>query len=67
MPRPLSYTPDSGPVLTLADLREFLAEAESKGYPDNATPRVMGGLGAMSMTHGPLATRITLVPGEVSE
>jgi hypothetical protein len=67
MVRPLSYTPEKGPVITLRDLSEFVAEAYAKGFPDSATPRVMGALGGMSMSHGPLASRLTLVPGEVSD
>lgn len=64
MARAFSLSPESGPVLTLADLRDFVAEAYSKGFPDSAVPRVMGALGSMDFTHGPRASRITLVPGE---
>ena len=66
MARPLSYTPERGPVITLRDLSEFVAEAYAKGFPDNATPRVMGAL-EVNFTHGPRASRLTLVPDEVSD
>lgn len=63
MARPLSYTPERGSVLTLDDLRDFVAEAYSKGFPGSATPRVMGAV-EVNFTHGPRASRITIVPGE---
>lgn len=66
MARPLSYTPEHGPVLTLADLRDFVAEAFANGWEDRQQVRVMGAM-EISITHGPRATRITLVPGEVSD
>jgi hypothetical protein len=66
MPRPLSYTPERGPVLTLADLRDFVAEAYGKGYEDRQQVRVLGAI-EVNLSHGPRATRITVVPGEVSD
>jgi hypothetical protein len=66
MARPLTYGPEAGPVLTLADLRDFLAEAAAKGFPDTAEPRFYGAL-EVDFAHGPRATRITLLPGEESE
>jgi hypothetical protein len=66
MARPLTYSPETGPVITLRDLSEFVAEAYAKGFPDSATPRVMGVM-EVNFTHGPRASRLTLVPGEVSD
>jgi hypothetical protein len=66
MPRPLSLTPEHGPMLTLADLRDFVAECYAAGLPDRQQVRIMGAM-EVNLTHGPRATRITAVPGEVTD
>jgi hypothetical protein len=65
MERPLTLNPAAGPVLTLDDLRDFVAEAYSKGFPGTATPRFMGAV-EFNFNHGPRASRVTIVPGEES-
>jgi hypothetical protein len=65
MARPLSYTPEAGPVLTLDDLSAFVADAYSKGFPGRQQVRVTGAI-EVNFTHGPRAARITIIPGEVS-
>lgn len=66
MARPVSITPEHGPVLTLADLRDFVAQAYSAGLPDRQQVRFTGAI-EVNFTHGPRATRITAVPEEVTD
>lgn len=67
MARPLVIVPEAGPVLTLDDLSEFVSVAFANGWSGKSTPRIMGAIERLDFNHGPRATRITLVPGEVSE
>jgi hypothetical protein len=66
MARPLSLTPEDGPYITLADLRDFVAECYSRNFPERQQVRIMGAV-EINMAHGPRATRLTAVPGEVSD
>jgi hypothetical protein len=66
MARALSYTPEHGPVITLGDLRDLVAQAFANGWEERQQVRIMGAM-EVNFTHGPRATRITLVPGEVSD
>jgi hypothetical protein len=66
MARPLSYTPETGQVLTLDDLSAFLADAYGKGFPGRQQVRFMGAI-EVNLHHGPRATRITVIPDEVSD
>jgi hypothetical protein len=65
-PRPFSFQPADGRGMTVDDLTEFLAEAQVRGIPGNAYVRTMGSLSGFDMTNGPLCSRLTVVPGEVS-
>ena len=60
MARPLSYTPEHGPYMTLDDLAEFVAEALAK-MPGTTEVRAMGAI-EVNFTHGPRITRLTACP-----
>ena len=65
MARPLSLTPEHGQYLTLGDLEDFVREARTR-FPERQQVRFAGAL-EVNVTHGPRATRITAVPGEVTD
>jgi hypothetical protein len=66
MGRPLTYTPERGPVITLDDLEDFIRDARAKGFPGRQQVRIKGAI-EINLTHGPRAQQITVVPGEVSD
>ena len=66
MPRALVLTPADGPHITLDDLQEFVAQARAKGIASGCPVRFYGAL-ELNLTHGPRATRVTLIPGEEDE
>jgi hypothetical protein len=66
MARPLSFTPEVGPVLTLDDLVAFVVAARTSGFPALQQVRILGAM-EVNLIHGPRAIRITVVPDEVSD
>lgn len=65
MARPLSFSPEHGPYLTLGDLEDFVREAR-RSFPERQQVRFMGAI-EVNLSHGPRATRITAVPEEVTD
>lgn len=66
MARALSLTPEHGSVITLGDLEDFIRDARAKGFPERQQVRFMGAI-EVNISHGPRATRITVVPEEVTD
>jgi hypothetical protein len=64
--RPVVYTPEVGPAITLNDLAAFVAEAIGKGIPGRTPVRATGVL-ELNIEHGPRIARVTVLPAEAPE